>query len=149
MSYKLVMKFAATIMAIFGVDLIQDAAYCIWSYSVETIPSIMDKDAHGMSAFVGYTFVLLLGVVMLGLSILTWFVRKAANYELQRALTLGFFILSSSAFITTLIQQITFWHAQWGELYMTLFLLLSLLFGYCRFIALRVYKPQSNDNSSF
>ena len=134
MDYNKLMKFSSIIMLLFGVYLLQYGSYCLWGYRELLITEVVEKDANGMSRLVGFTFILMMGGLVFGLGLIIWLSRNVVDVESQQSMTLGLFATNVIAFSLSFIQQIVYWDSGWGKLYVTIFLALSLMFGYFRFI---------------
>ena len=138
MKFSLLIKVIAAVTIIFGIYLLHYGAFCLWQYQDLLIPEVVEKDAHGMSRLVGYTFILLLGVVVLGLGSVLFMLRNLADGAVQKSVSSGLLIAFALAFLMSLYLQIVYWEAGWGRLYVGVFLLLALASGYFRFIRQRV-----------
>ena|SRR5260370_34267292 len=134
MTFRLVTMIAAIILIVFAVYLLWYGAYVLWDYHRLVIPEAIDRDAHGMSRLAGYTFILLLGAMCFGLGLLTWFCKDIIDPQAQQALILGLFTVNGLAFLLSLFCQIQYWASKWGQLYVATFLLVTVVFGYVRFI---------------
>ena len=134
MTFRLGMTIAAFISVLLGLYLLVYSGYVLWEYQVVFIREAGERDAHGMSRLVGYTFMLVLGVLSLGLGTITWVCREIVDTKAQGLLTFGLFNTTGLGFVAMLVSQITYWETKWGQLYAATFLLLTLVFGYLRFI---------------
>lgn len=134
MTFRTAMTISAGIFVGFTIYLSCYGAYILWNYHIVIIPEAADADSHGMSRLVGYTFGLLLAAVLLGLAALVWFCKDIVDTKAQQAITLGLFFLSALALLSSLLWQLIYWQANWGKFYVATFSVLTLLFGYVRFI---------------
>jgi len=92
---------------------------------------------------VGLAFMRVLGAMLIGVGVIAWLVRRVEDAGVQAGVSSGFFAFSSLAFLAVFLQ-----HVQVGmvvpqltgssaRLLVALFLLLSVTFGYLRFVKLR------------
>ena len=134
MTYRLGSTVAAAILIIFAVYLLSYGSYVLWDYHRIVIPEATDRDAHGMSRLVGYTFILLLGIMSLGLGFLALLCKDIIDPRAQQKIASGLFTVSGLSFSLSLFCQIQYWASNWGQLYLGTFALVTIIFGYVRFI---------------
>jgi hypothetical protein len=89
MRYRSLTTIAAAIMLLFEIYLLWYGSHFLWNYTVLHIPEIEERDSGGMSILVGYTFIIMLGMMVFGSGLLIWFTRTITNVEAQRAVALG------------------------------------------------------------
>lgn len=74
------------------------------------------------------------GVGLLGIGLVCWFLRSAADSEARRGILLGLFITDTVGFIVNLLAQLSgLWNAL-GWINVAIWLLLALGLGYFRFL---------------
>ena len=135
--FRLAMTLATIVLILFAVYLLSYGTYVLWDYHRLAIPEAMERDAHGMSRLVGYTFILLLGVMSFGLGLLAWFSKDIADPQSQQVLTLSLFTINGLAFLLSLFCQIHYWESKWGRLYVATFFVVMVIFAYVRLIERR------------
>lgn len=129
MRYGLLMRIASAFALTFGAYLLFYGSYCLWQYHVAFIPEAAEQDAHGMSRLVGYSFVLMLGVMVSGVGVMTWLARDVVDAEARQSITLGLFVLNAAAALCSLALEVTLWDTEWGKLHAAAFLLPAAAFG--------------------
>lgn len=75
----------------------------------------------------------LLGAAHIGIGLLAWFVRNAAESEALRAIVLGYFVATVIGFIVTLLAQLSGVMNTLGWSAVGIYLLLALGYGYFQF----------------
>lgn len=128
------MILTALILGLFGIYLLSYSAYVLWEYHVVVIREALERDSHGMSRVVGYTFVFLLGAMSFGVGVVAWCSKEITDTKARHALTLGLFVLSLCGFLVSLFLQIHYWETRWGKLYLATFIAVGIILGYKRFI---------------
>jgi len=128
-----------------GIYALQYGVYCLWDYRDLVIPKAIEKDAHGMSRIVGYTFVFLLGVVLSALSFLIYSVRNVSDTQSQDSIGLCLLLMNSLACAACVYLQTTYWgwDSGWGRLYIGTFFVLAGLSAVGRFAKSRVPQEEA------
>ena len=134
MTFRRAMSVTATILGLFGIYLFAYSTYVLWDYHTVEIRETFDRDSHGMSLVIGYTFIFFLGTVTFGLGIVAWFSRQVTESKAQDALTLGLFLSCLCGLLVSLYLQIKYWQTNWGRFYIAIFVTLVLILGYKRFL---------------
>ena len=134
MTFRRVAVLLALILVIFGLYLLQNATYVLWDARGLSFAELVERDAHGMSNLIGYTFMLMFGLMVLGLGLISWSCRHVLDLKSQKAISLTYFILGIGATSLAIFGQRVYWQSGWGRLYIIFFLLMTLLSGYFRFL---------------
>ena len=116
MTFRRAMSVTALILALFGIYLFSYSTYVLWGYHTFEIREAFDRDSHGMSLVIGYTFIFFLGTVTFGLGIVAWFSRQITEPKAQDALTLGLFLSCLCGFLVSLYLQIKYWANELGQI---------------------------------
>ena len=109
MTFRRAISVTALILGLFGIYLLSYSIYVLWDYRIVGIREAFDRDSHGMSLVVGYTFILFLGTIAFGLGVVAWFSRQITEPKAQDALTLVLFVLCLCGFLVSLYLQINYW----------------------------------------
>jgi len=75
----------------------------------------------------------LLGAELAGYGFLAWFIRNLVDVKIQRPILLAFFITDGTGFIVSLLTQFAGMMNFLGWIIISVYLLLTLCFGYLRF----------------
>lgn len=143
------MKFKTNIVLIFvvtlllGIYVLQYGTYCLWESRDLLIPEYVEKDAHGMSRLVGYTFIFLLGVLLSTLSFLIYSFRNIRDTQSQNSIALGLLVMNIVVCATCIYLQIFYWGGGWGRLYIGGFFIAACLSAVGRFV-----RPRSVQNEA-
>ena len=132
MKFNLLIRIVSLVTILLGIYLLCYGAFGLWQYQAALIPEAVEKDSHGMSRLVGYTFILMLGVLVLGLGVFSFLLRRITDVALQTSVSLGLFVAYCLAFLMSLFLQLVYWETGWGRLYVAVFLFLALVCGYFR-----------------
>ena len=115
-----------------------------YDISLEPSPPRLVDGSYLQPLVVGIAFMRMFGALLFGIGLLTWLVRNLSNVEAQRTILLGLFLINVLAFLMLLLQQITLWiylpplRTMSARLLAAVFLVLSLVLGYARFIKVPV-----------
>ncbi len=82
----------------------------------------------------------LFGAALIGIGLIAWLVRNAADSDARKAIVLSFFIADGIGFVVALIGQLNEILGSLGWLTVAIYFLLSLGFGYFQFS-----KPSSSE----
>ncbi len=111
----------AVISLVFGVAAVLAPALLLSTYGVTLSPA-------------GILVTRLLGAAFLGICVLTWFARDAADSEARRAIVLGLFVENAVGFIVALLGQLAGLANPLGWSIVAIYLLLALGYGYFQFV---------------
>jgi len=134
MTFRRVAVLIALVLFIFGLYLLQYVAYVLRESRGLYFQEGIARDVHGMSQLIGYTFMLMFGLMVLGLGLISWSCRHVPDLKSQKAISLAYFILGIGATSLAIFGQRVYWQSGWGQLYIVFFLLMTLLSGYFRFL---------------
>jgi len=82
----------------------------------------------------------LFGAALIGIGLIAWLARNAADSEARKAIVLSFFIADGIGFVIALIGQLNEILGSLGWLTVALYLILTIGFGYFQFS-----KPRSSE----
>ena len=137
MNFSYLIKIISAVTIIFGIYLLCYGAFCLWQYQGVLIPEAVEKDAHGMSRLVGYTFILMLGIAVSAFGLFVFMIRNVMDSFVQNSILSGLFVAYALTFLSALYLQIYYWGIAWGRLYVAAFLFLAFMSGYFRFFGRR------------
>ena len=89
---------------------------------------------YGIESTAGLDYMAqLFGAALIGIGLIAWLSRNAADSDSRRAIILGFFIADGIGFVIALIGQLNEILGSLGWLTVAIYFLLSLGFGYFQF----------------
>lgn len=138
MTFNRLMKITSLVTLIFASYLIAYGGYALWELHLLQLPEAFERDAHGMSRVVGYSFIVMVGTIVLGIGLVAWLVRSTREEASRKAITVGFLSLNSLTLIVSFIIERFYWRTNWGKLYVLVFSILTVAFIYRLLVARRV-----------
>ena len=111
----------AVISLVFGVAAVLAPALLMSSFGATLSPA-------------GILVARLLGATFLGIGVLTWFARNAADSEARQAIVLGLFVENAIGFVVALLGQFALPGNPFSWLIVALYLLFALGYGYFQFL---------------
>lgn len=111
----------AVISLVFGVASVLAPALLLSTYGITLSPA-------------GILVARLLGATFLGICVLTWFARDAADSVARQAIVLGLFVENAIGFIVALLGQLAGVPNAFGWSIVAIYLLLALGYGYFQFL---------------
>ena len=134
------------VTVLLGLSFIFYGRWVLSFYDISPEPSAprLVDGSYLQPLLVGIALVRMFGALLLGIGLLTWLARNLSNVESQRTILLGLFLINVLAFLMVLLQQITLWiylpplRTMSARILAAVFLVLSLVLGYARFIKVPV-----------
>jgi len=111
----------AVISLVFGVASVLTPALLMSFYGITLSPA-------------GILVARLLGATFLGICVLTWFARNAADSDARQAIVLALFVENAVGFIVALLGQLAGLANPFGWSIVAIYLLLALGYGYFQFL---------------
>jgi len=137
MAFNRLMVFASVVTIVFASYLLVYGGYALWEYHRLGLSEAIERDAHGMSRTVGYSFIVMLGTMILGIGVIAWLTRNIREDTARKSITVGFTILNSLALIISLVLMKAHWRSSWGNFYVLVFAILAVAFAHHSLVSRR------------